>query len=107
MATPSTQLYDQPNGIYILRISDKTKPLTSERSFWINKSTYVYLVKNASGKYSVYCNVARKQVIIATSIDSIILTPRYGTILYGNRKNKKIKQWHYIDVSSSKNIYGG
>lgn len=67
----------------------------------------VYLEHNSDEDYTIYCRIGGKQKIIATSVDSIILTPKYGTMIFGIGKKKKVKQWHYIDASSSKNIYGG
>jgi len=45
-------------------------------------------------------------VLIAKNIDSIIVTPRYGSMIYGSKTGNE-KLWYYIDVSSSINVYGG
>jgi hypothetical protein len=55
----------------------------------------VFLVQNNPEDYSIYCN----KELIASSVDSIILTPRYGTMLYGIGEQKTSKEWHYIDAS--------
>lgn len=66
----------------------------------------VYLVKDNHKNFSIYCEI-RGQKLIASSVDSIILTPRYGTMIYGIGRNKINKEWYYIDASSTKNIHGG
>ena len=72
----------------------------------IKISDDVYLVQDNSKSFLIYCEL-RGQKLIARSVDSIILTPRYGTMLYGIEKGKDIPKWYYIDASSSKKIYGG
>ncbi len=54
---------------------------------------------------SGYRGQTRKKVI-ATRIDSVIISHKYGTMIYGEDAQRE-KGWFYVDVSPSTNVYGG
>ena len=74
----------------------------------------VYLVKE-KGAFSIYCEQkirGLKQTydvneIIATNVDSIIVSYKYGTLFHGYNNSSDKFEWFYIDVSPVKNIHEG
>lgn len=70
----------------------------------------VFLEKNKSS-YSIYCEQPRLRYgtynkLIATTVDSIIVSYKYGTLFRGFNSNNEI-EWFYVDNSAVKNIHSG
>ena len=68
-----------------------------------NKSFSIYCVQTGVGYYS------RRgyQELVASKVDSIIISYKYGTAFHGlNNLNNKF-EWFYINVSRVKNISNG
>ena len=91
--------------IYVLFSDGTLDPNKTE----INED--VYLVKE-HGYYSVYCDQCAKRFRsgtsdkrIATGIDSMIVSNKYGTIFHGYNNSTKKMEWFYIDVSPVKNVH--
>ncbi|MDT8410963.1 MAG: hypothetical protein RQ875_00755 [Vicingaceae bacterium] len=74
----------------------------------------VFLVKE-NGTYNIYCKqntygLKRSydvQEKIASNVDSIIISYKYGTLFHGFNNSNNNYEWFYIDVSSVKNVHEG
>lgn len=70
----------------------------------------VFLAKKENS-FSIYCLQPRLRYgnynkLIATSVDSIIVSYKYGTLFRGINSNNHA-EWFYIDTSPVKNIHSG
>jgi len=74
----------------------------------------VYLVKE-KGSYSIYCEQKAQGLkrtysvneVIATNVDSVIVSYKYGTLFHGYNNESDQFEWFYIDVSAVKNVHEG
>ena len=93
--------------IYIL-FSDGTIDPNKTR---INEA--VYLVRE-NAYYSIYCEQSGNGIksgtylkLIATKLDSIIVSHKYGTLFHGYNHSTGKMEWFYIDMSPVKNVHTG
>ncbi len=85
----------------------ETGPLNPNKTS-INKG--VYMTKDNSNYSIVIPSNQRRSIndiLVASNVDSLIISYKYGTMIYGISEYGVKKQWFYIDASSTKNTYGG
>ncbi len=70
---------------------------------------YVYLEKLSDNTFSLTCKFGSGPKKVGSMVDSVIVTPKYGTVFYGMGINGSKKQWYYIDASKPgfNKVHGG
>jgi hypothetical protein len=70
----------------------------------------VYLIREKAGfsvKYRTKEFSKQTDKTIAKSVDSLIISYKFGTMVHGFGNSDKVRSWYYIDTSHGKNVYGG